>query len=152
MTPARIHRFGPYFAAVAVAGITAFVMFSWDIKTLPQSIPVGTMTFGIVAAGFAGAQRSMLLTMTGAKVLRFAVRTGYHRDILAYLMDGIIAGVTVASISVIGFFSSTHTVFWNMWVSAITGAIALVICVTTRNELLIGRVVARYLEEHESAP
>lgn len=123
------------------------VVFACGIGPLQESLAAGTMTFGIVVAGFAATQRSMLLGMHGSEVLRFAVRTGFHRDVLDYLMHSIYAGLFVSVASVAGFFLGDNATLWCLWLAVLTGGIVLALALMLRNELLIRRIIERFLED-----
>ena len=133
-------------AILVVAG-TIFVVVRCAVGPFPVALPAATMTFGIVVSGFVATQRNMLLTMSGAEVLRFAVRTGYHHDVINYLMDCIRAGLLVTIISLSGFFLGKNNLLWAMWLPGLAGAIALVICLIFRNEILVTRMVRHFIEE-----
>ena len=107
------------------------------------------MTFGIVVAGFAATQRNMLLGLGGSRVMRFAVRTGYYDDILAYLMDCVYAGIGVSVVSVAGFFLGDSALPWSLWLVVLTGSISLVLALTLRNEIMIVRIIKRFMEEQK---
>lgn len=144
---ARKERLLPLLAGL-LAGIGAGILvFACGIKPLPPSLAAGTMTFGIVVAGFAATQRNMLLGMRGSNVLRFAVRTGYHYDVLNYLRHCVYAGLFVSAVSVAGFFLGHSTMLWSGWLAVLTGGIVLVLALMLRNEILIRRVVIHFLEE-----
>ena len=139
---------------IALLTVVASLVVVWlcDIDALPKSLAAGTMTFGIVVAGFAATQRNMLLGMGGSKLLRFAVRTGFHHDILAYLMHCVYVGLAVALVSVIGFFLNEDTSFgpfslWESWLVVLVGLIVWVLALMCRNELVILRVIKRFMEE-----
>ena len=105
------------------------------------------MTFGIVVSGFVATQRNMLLSMNGAQVLRFAARTGFYQDVLAYLMDCIQAGLIVTAVSLAGVFLHDYSHLSVAWLPLLAGGITLVVCLVFRNERLMGRIVHRFLEE-----
>ena len=150
MTPARWQRTWPIFVAIlAVVGATGVVI-QCKVGPFPIALPAATMTFGIVVSGFVATQRNMLLTMSGTEVLRFAVRTGYHQDVIAYLVDCIRAGLLVTAISLAGLFIGTNTLLWAIWLSAMSGGVVLVICLMIRNEALVTRMIHRFLEENNS--
>ena len=149
MTPAQFQRTWPAFGGVLLTGITATVIILVDFKVPSIAIPAATMTFGVVVSGFAATQRNMLLTMHGSEVLAFAARTGYYRDILAYFMDGIRAGLLVTSISLFGFFTIIESFLWYIWLPCVVGGASLVVGVIARNEILVGRLVHHYLREQE---
>ena len=149
---AKFERRIPVVIAIVAAIVAAAIAYIYDIDPPPKPLAAGTMTFGIVVAGFAATQRNMLLGMVGSKVLRFAVRTGFHHDVLAYLMHCVYAGLAVAVASVIGFFLDDETTFgpfslWEVWLVILVGLIVWVIVLMFRNELMMRRIVERFVEE-----
>lgn len=139
---------------IALLAVVASLVVVWlcDIDALPKSLAAGTMTFGIVVAGFAATQRNMLLGMGGSKVLRFAVRTRFHHDILAYLMHCVYVGLAVALVSVIGFFLNEDASFgpfslWELWLVVLVGLIVWVLALMFRNEIMMRQIVERFVEE-----
>ncbi len=84
MMSGAVERYGPYLLAAFAAAATA--VFASGSEPFPQAPAAGTMTFGVVVAGFTATQRNMLLGMGGARVLRFAGHTGYCQNVLRYLM------------------------------------------------------------------
>lgn len=126
------------------AGIVAYIC---EIQPFPKALSAGTMTFGIVVAGFAATQRNMLLGMRGSSVLKFAVRTGFHDSVLAYLMHCVYAGLVVSVVSVAGFFINSNPLYWSVWFAFLIGSIALVIALILRNEILMARIVKRFMED-----
>ena len=86
MTPALLQRTWPIAMAILGIAAAALVVATCNLGPLPVSVPAASMTFGIVVSGFVATQRNMLLTMSGAEVLQFAVRTGYHKEVIRYLM------------------------------------------------------------------
>lgn len=148
MTPAMMQRAWPFGLAIIAAGVAAFVAAECLVEPLPVALPAGTMTFGVVVSGFVATQRNMLLTMSGAEVLRFAVRAGFYRDVMAYFADGIRAGLFVTTVSLTGFFIGTNNTLWVVWLSIQAGGVTLVVCLIARNEILVRRMVSRYLEEN----
>ena len=146
---AKAERRIPYLVAVIAGAIAAAVAFVYDIEPLPKSMAAGTMTFGVVVAGFAAIQRNMLLGMSGSSVLQFAVRTGYYKDVLVYLMHGVYAGVLVSVVSVIRFFLGDNNLLLSIWLVVLTAVISLVLALIVRNEFLTVRIIKRFLEEQD---
>ena len=149
---AKFERRFPVVVAIVVGMTSAVAAYLYDIGPLPKSLAAGTMTFGIVVAGFAATQRNMLLGMGGSKVLRYAVRTGFHHDILAYLMHCVYVGLAVALVSLIGLFLNDDTSLgpfslWEIWLVILVGLIVCVLALMFRNELVILRVIKRFMEE-----
>ena len=135
------------FVAILVAAVSLLAVTQCGPGTLPIALPAATMTFGVVVSGFVATQRNMLLTMSGAEVLRFAVERGYHNDVISYLMDCIRAGLLIIAISLSGFFFGDNSLLWGIWLTTMAGAVSLVICLIVRNEMLVSRMVRRFLEE-----
>lgn len=144
---ARTERLFPLLAGLLASIGAGIVAFACGIEPLPPSLAAGTMTFGVVVAGFAATQRSMLLGMHGSEVLRFAVRTGYYRDVLDYLMHCVYAGLFISVASVAGFFLGDNAMLWCWWLAVLTGGIVLALALMLRNELLIRRIIERFLED-----
>ena len=139
----------PVLIAVLAALAAAAIAYICKIKPLPTAFSAGTMTFGIVVAGFAATQRNMLLGMRGSSVLKFAVNTGFHNSVLQYLMHCVYAGLIVSAVSVIGFFinGNGNSLLWLAWFAILVGSIVLVIGLILRNELLMVRIVKRFMED-----
>ena len=93
-----------------------------------------------------------MLTMGGASVLRYAVRTGFYKDVLAYLAECIGAGLVVTGISITGFFLGKSVLGWSIWLSFLGGAVSLVVCLMIRNERLMFRIIQRFLEDQGDPP
>ena len=144
---ARTERVFPFCVAAIVAALAAIAVFTGAFGPVSQALPAGTMTFGIVVAGFAATQRNMLLGMRGSTVLRVALRTGYHHDILAYLMHCVYAGISVSAVSAVGFFVGGNALTWNIWAVLLAFTVGLVLALIVSNELLMARVVKRFLED-----
>ena len=154
MTSARFERFYPMAIAVIAAGCATLVVFQCDVSGVSKALPAGTMTFGIVVAGFSATQRNMLLAMRGASVLRFMLRTGYHQDVLEYLMHCVYAALLVSGVSIVGFFLGNSSLGWELWLISIAfpgGLVALVLALVLRNEILMVRIVKRFLEDPGSS-
>ena len=143
----KTERLLPFLPATIAAAAAAIVVFNCEIGALSKSLPAGTLTFGIVVTGFAATQRNMLLGMRGSTVLRIALRSGYHHDILAYLMHCVYAGLFVSAMSVIGFFLGSISLLWNLWLVVLAFATVLVLALILRNEILMVRVVKRFMED-----
>lgn len=137
----------PVLIAVLAALAAAAIAYICKIKPLPTAFSAGTMTFGIVVAGFAATQRNMLLGMRGSSVLKFAVNTGFHNSVLQYLMHCVYAGLVVSAVSVIGFFINGNSMLWLAWFAILVGSIVLVIGLVLRNELLMVQIVKRFMED-----
>ena len=143
---AKTERLFPFLPATIADALAAVVVFNCDAGAVPKSLPAGTLTFGIVVAGFAATQRNMLLGMRGSTMLRIALRSGYHHDILAYLMHCVYAGLFVSAMSMLGFFLVGISLLWDLWLIALTFAVTLVIVLILRNEILMVRIVKRFME------
>ena len=154
MSPRFLQRFvWPACAALAALGLSLWALFTWDVNNLPATVPAGSMTFGIVVSGFVATQRNMLLTMTGAEVLLFAVRTGLYKDVIGYLMDCIRVSLLLVALSCAGLFISTYKPdppWAEVWLCIMASHISLIAWLIIRNEKLVARIVMRYLEEQKS--
>ena len=146
-TPANIRRYYPFFAASVVAVIATVAVFMCRIGPLPKALPAGTLTFGIVVAGFAAAHRNMLLGMRGSDVLRILASSGYSDDVLDYLRHSVNAGLVVSVVSGIGFFLGDSALLWKLWSVAMIFLVALVILLLHRNESLMSLVVKRFINQ-----
>ena len=144
---ARVERYYPFAVAVIIAISTASVVFWVYTPQVSKALPAGTMTFGVVVAGFSATQRNMLLAMRGASVLRFMLRTGYHHDVLEYLMHCVYAALAVSLISLVGFFLGDCELAWKIWLIAIACFVTLVLALVLRNEILMFRIVKHFLED-----
>ena len=98
----RSERYLPFVVAVLAGGAAAVADAIADVEPFSRLVSVGTMTLGVVVAGFTATQRNMLLGMAGTKVLRFAATTGYHKDVLDYLAHCIYAALFVTAVSAVG--------------------------------------------------
>lgn len=151
LMPLWLERYWPVTAA-AVAGMAAgWAVFVWDAKVDSRAVPAGTLTFGIVVSGFTATQRNMLLTMRGATVLRVLQRTGYYHNVVDYLMQCIAAAIAVSAVSFLGFFIDSHTILWQFWLVAGTFLVGLVLGFLVRNEIIMVKVVKRFLEDPDGA-
>lgn len=144
---ARSEKLIPLLIALILGVATGIVAYIYEIQPFPKALSAGTMTFGVVVAGFAATQRNMLLGMRGSSVLKFAVRTGFHDSVLAYLMHCVYAGLAVSVVSVVGFFINSNPLYWSVWFAFLIGSIALVIALILRNEILMVRIVKRFMED-----
>ena len=151
MNSARFQRIWPLFLASAVTVGAGVAVALCRTNPPPIAMPAATLTFGIVVSGFVATQRNMFLTMSGAQVLRFAVRSKYHLDVLAYLRDCIRGGLLVTTISPVGFFLGKNEVLWWIWLPLMAGALTLAVCLVVRNEVLMNQVAALFLEEQNPA-
>lgn len=144
---AKSEKLLPLLIALILGAVTGAIAYIYEIQPFPKTLSAGTMTFGVVVAGFAATQRNMLLGMRGSSVLKFAVRTGFHDSVLAYLMHCVYAGLGVSVVSVVGFFVNSNPLYWSVWFAFLIGSIALVIALILRNEILMVRIVKRFMED-----
>ena len=148
MTDAALQRRWPFALAVFAGAAAGVFVWQFGVHSLSIAVPAATLTFGIVVAGFVATQRNMLLAMGGSEIIRFALRTGYHKDILAYLADCIGAGLAVTAISIPGLLLGESVLAWAIWLCIQGGAVTLVVCLMARNELLMFRIIKRLWEEN----
>ncbi|WP_428097982.1 hypothetical protein [Candidatus Rariloculus sp.] len=151
----RTIEFNAPYAIAAIAAIAAGVC-AQKIPVFPEGLAAATMTFGVVVAGFTATQRTMLLTMTGKKVMQFMASAGYHDDVLMYLRQCIWAGLLFVATSALRFFISDviwqHFWIWRLWLAIWTGLLALVLVYIVRNERLMFLIVKRFIEESSKGP
>ena len=148
--PSRVERYSPFLLAAIASVVVSIVVFRCGNVLESLTLPAATMTFGIVIAGFTATQRNMLLGMRGSSVLRFLSRTGYYIDVLNYLMQGIYTALFVSAISVVGFFVNSNPLIWKIWIITVSFAVTLVLVIIGRNEILMGRIIKRFLEDPDS--
>ena len=135
-------------AGIATLG-TACAVVLGDVGLVHDAVPVGAMTFGIVAAGFAATQRNILLALGGSRVLKFFAGYGGQGDVMAYLGSGILAGLVVTVVSLVGLFLCKGKIAEDIWLPFFVGSIAWVIAITVRNEILMSRMVLDFMAEHK---
>ena len=148
--PSILERYVPFALAAIVALAVAAVVFSSGKIRYSYAIPAAAMTFGIVVAGFSATQRNMLLGMRGSSVLRFLSRTMYYADVLNYLMQGVYTSLFVSALSVVGFFVGSNPLIWKIWIVIFSFAVTQVLFIIARNEILMGRIIKRFLEDPDS--
>ena len=148
--PSRVERYSPFLLAAIASVVVSIVVFRCGNVLESLTLPTATMTFGIVIAGFTATQRNMLLGMRSSSVLRFLSRTGYYIDVLNYLVQGIYTALFVSAISVVGFFVNSNPLIWKIWIITVSFAVTLVLVIIGRNEILMGRIIKRFLEDPDS--
>lgn len=149
MSPLQVERYWPFAVGFAVGGGAGWAIFSCETEPPPTTIPVASMTFGIIVAGFTATQRNMLLTMSGSRVLRFLTTTRYYNDVILYFMQCIYAGLFLTLLSVGGLFLGDNELFWSLWLSGLVFAITSVLGLVLRNEIVAVRLVKRFIEEQK---
>ncbi len=150
MTPARIQLILPFLVATLASAIIVVILFVSGNGGLFQVTPSATLTFGVVIAGFAGTQRNMFINMQDSTVLRFAVRTGYYKDVLKYLARCIWAGLFVSVVSLLGFIATDYKTVQMVWLVSLGFSVTLAMATLIQNEILMGRISARYMEDRVS--
>ena len=148
--PAKFERYFPFLFATIVAVGVAVLAFGFGRCPYSSALPAATTTFGIVVAGFTATQRNMLLGMRSSSVLRFLSRTGYYIDVLDYLMQCLYSALLVSAISVIVFFVDYNSAVWNIWIIIMSFAVSLVLFMIWRNEILMARIIKRFIEDSEN--
>jgi len=141
------------FAVAALAGFAALPAALCDVlpeERVPAYLPAGTITLGLIVAGFTATQRNMLLGMGGSKVLRFAAKTGYYRDVLAYLARCIYAGL---ALTVVSMARPLAEGYWPAaaWVALWIASLALMLTQLLLNEILMTRIVKRFIEQENKS-
>ena len=144
------------FSAAFVSGLPdeIFSVKIVDVKAAQHFMSVGAMVFGIVAAGFSAVHRNAVMTMRGSEVMDFAFKTGFIVETMEYPMDCLYAGLLLALAAALGFAFGLDPVdgvleltTHSLWFGFVMGCIAVVIAFTLRNEILMTRMVKRFIEE-----
>ena len=148
---ARFERYFPFLLAAIVAVGMAVLVFGFGKFPNSSALPAATTTLGVVVAGFTATQRNMLLGMRGSSVLRFLSRTGYYINVLDYLMQCLYSALLVSAISIMGFFVDCNTLLWKIWMVAISFTVTLVLIMIWRNEILMARIIKRFMEDSENS-
>ena len=79
--------------------------------------------------------------------MRFMAQTGFYIDVMDYSMQCIYSALTLSIVSLAGFFIDGDTIVWKIWVVVITYATVLVLMFMFRNEILMSRIIRRFVEE-----
>lgn len=74
-------------------------------------------------------------------------QTGYHKDITAYLMQSIYVGLATTAIAGTGLFIGNNGPLWAIWTTVTTCTVSSILLTTVRNERLVVRLVARFIEQ-----
>ena len=143
---ARIEQCLPFLVATIAAVVAACVVFVCELSALPVPVAAGTMTFGVVVAGFSATQRNVLMGTTGSRVMRLLVSSQYHEDIIRYFKHSVYGGLGVTFVSLLGFFLGDNATAWRLWLTVLTFCVVLVITLIFRNEILVLRVVKHLME------
>ena len=127
---ATMSRKSEWFLLIFAAFFAGFLGFIYsDQMPNSKNMASSAMALGLIVAGFTETQRNMLLSMSGSKVLRFAAKTGYYKNILNYLAECVYAGLFVTFISLIGFFLADHIFLQSIWSAFWFGSILLMILI-----------------------
>ena len=147
MIGAKVETLAPYAVASIASALLAVLMFSLKIGTPPEGVSFATLTFGVIASGFAATQRNMILGMNESAVLKYAVREGFHEDIVRYLMDSVYAGIWLSGFSVVGILVNDCSILWKIWIVMAGFFVVLILSFMTRNEMMMSRILKRFLDE-----
>lgn len=112
-----------------------------------ETVSVGTMTLGVIVAGFTATQRNMIVGMAGAKVIQFIMETEHYQDFLTYLSQCLYGALFVSAISVPGMFLDQCSLAWSIWVSIWAGSVITVLAMMLRNEIVMSQISRHYLQE-----
>jgi len=118
------------------------------MPVLSAVVFASTMTLGFVVAGFMATHRNMLLSMQGTTVIAFATRTGYGRDVLTYLGQSIWGGLVLTAVSAMHLLLPAgwgQKVLFAFWIAALV----MVFASLMRNEVLMARIFARWMEDQK---
>ena len=144
--PPQLIRYGPFIVGAAVGTTTAIMVSFCRIEAL-AGLPVIGTTFGVIVSGFTATQRNIILALGGTRILRFLAQTGYHNDVLTYLMDCVYMGIVVSITSIIGMFVISGSLVWVVWLGGLTGAVSATFVLLVRNEILVAQIIKRFMEE-----
>ena len=147
MIGSKLETIGPFAVASIGSALVAVMILYLHTGTPPEAVSYATLTFGIIASGFAATQRNMLLGMNESAVLEYAVREGYHEDVVRYLMDSVYAGIALSGFSVVGILLDNCMFLWKIWVIIAAFIMVLILSFMTRNELMMSRILKRFLED-----
>lgn len=146
MISRHLEIYGPSELSLSLAGVWICIP---DLPQVPETLTLGTLTFGVVVAGFTATQRNMLIGMRALKVLADAAKVGYDHDILRYLRQCVWASMVLVVVSVARFFlndcpfpSAQMQVWTFFWV----GSFILVITTMIRNEYMMYLIVGRVMK------
>ena len=152
-----VEMYGPSAAFLAAAGVSVCLQSipSLDIPPIPSSLAAGTMTIGVVVAGFTATQRNMLISMDGQDVLRFLANASYDKTLSRCLRQCLWSSLALTIVSVIRFFLSddpcqprTQFVLTWIWTPLWAGHLTMVIATIIRNEVFMFFLVERFLRSH----
>ena len=131
----------------AGASAAAVALWTEEIPAIPDLLAAGTITLGVVVAGFTATQRNMLLGIVGTRVIRVAVKTGYDRDVIGCLRHCVWASLLLVAVSVVRFFvdECAWQEGWGrvLWLPLWSGVFVLVLALMVRNERMMFLVVSR---------
>ena len=74
----------------------------------------------------------------------------YYNDVLNYFMQGVYTSLLVSAISVVGFFVDSNPLIWKIWIVMFFYSVTQVLLIIGRNEILMGRIIRRFLEDSDS--
>ena len=136
----------PLLAAFAVGIVAGFGMRSHEIDGVP-ALCGGLMVFGIIAAWFSAMQRNAFMGMVGSRVMEFAIKTGFYADVVGYFMHCVYGGVGLAIVAFAGFWLPDAGHFIAVWFGLVSGVFVFTAALMVRNEILMTRIVRRFIEE-----
>ena len=62
-------------------------------------------------------------------------------------MQCVYSALLVSIVSLVGFFIGDNVMAWKVWTVVVTSAIVLVLTMMFRNEILMSRVIKRFVED-----
>ena len=143
MTSRHLEIYGPSELSLSLAGVGICIP---DLPQIPETLALGTLTFGVVVAGFTATQRNMLIGMRALKVLTDAAKANYDRDILLYLRQCVWASMVLVIVSATRFFLTPcppHSIPMQVWTFFWVGLFVFVITTMIRNEYMMYLIVSR---------
>ena len=136
-------RRSPFYFAVGGALVACYC--AGYIEPFPKELAVSTLTLGVVTAGFTATKRSMLLSMGGSRVLKFAKSSGYGKVLLDYFGQGIYGGFSLILVSAIRLLMPSdlmpHPTLWMLWFAFFSASLVFTIAALVRNERIMALAI-----------
>lgn len=143
-----IEKYAPYVITVIGGGLALSVSWWLDIEAIPDALIAGTMTLGIVIAGFSATQRNMLFSMRQSRVIRRAIKINQMDHVWSYVSRTLFGGIVLTVISFIGFFINDNVVIVRIWITVLSALVCWTISYLALNEIIMTIISKRYIEEH----
>ncbi|KKC39526.1 hypothetical protein WH87_04860 [Devosia epidermidihirudinis] len=143
MNSLSVERYLPYGIAIVATLAWQFVggaKFPGD----PSSLLAATGTAAAVFVGFLATMNAIILSVSGSPIFQTIRSAGYQEDLLRYVHEATIIGVTLLCYSIIGFFvvsnSGTPWIYNVVWVLISTCTVSLFVRVSRISFKLLKKV------------